>query len=330
MFAGIIIAGVIILALIVIALFFIFKMMKRKRDENTMIENAINKHKDMKPRRYTYAEIKRITRSFKEKLSKTSLHKGKLGDGTPVAVKVLDASQQSIEEFINEVGIIGRIQHPNILGLIGYCASVGKRALVYELLQGETLEALITSSRKQNQTLEWEKIARGVANGIECAHQESTKKILNLYLNPQDILLDHTLDPKILVATTSDDDGGGRRYVAPEAFSSSLSIIPEKAYAYGLGMLLLDMVGRNVDSFSSGIHFLEKRGEGAVEIEEEEGEGKGKGNNKKMLMVGLWCMQWFPSDRPSMKGVMQMLEQQSMPSIPPNPFDLTTQKSNTS
>lgn len=321
MFAGIITAGVILLALSVIALFSIFKEMKKKRDENTMIENALKKDKDMKPRRYTYAEIKRITKNFKEKLPRTSLHKGKLGDGTPVVVKVLDASQQNVEEFIDEVEVIGRIQHPNILRLIGYSASAGKRALVYEFTQGETLEALIISSRNQNKTLEWMKIARGVANGIECAHQESPKKILDMFLNPQDILLDDTSIPKILVSATSDE---GSRYVAPEAFSSSFSIIPEKAYAYGFGMLLLDMVGRNVDSFSSGLHFLEKREEGEIQIEEE---GKGNGDLlKKLLIVGLWCMQWFPSDRPSMKAVMEMLHQESMPSLPPNPFDLTTQK----
>lgn len=145
-------------------------------------------------------------------------------------------------------------------------------------------------------------------------------------------------NPKTVVATTSAAEGA-LEYIAPELFSSSSNIIPQKAYCYGFGILLLDMVGRSVnlhrgEKESSGVHFpewvfiqLENREEGAIQIEEE-----GHENDelvKKFSIVGLWCIQWFPSDRPSMKAVIEMLEQESVPAMPPNPFasfDLNVQK----
>lgn len=316
--------------------------MKRKKDDHRRIENALKSHKDMRPRRYSYVDVKRFTNNFKEKLGQGShgtLHKGMLTDGTPVAVKGLDSSEQNVEDFISEVESIGGMQHDNTLQLIGYCVDRHNRALIYEFLQGGTLDMLI-SSENQNHTLGWEKlqqIALGIAKGVEYVHQESTQKILNLVGSPQSILLDHNFNPKVLVATTSAAEGA-LEYTAPELFSSSSNIIPQKAYCYGFGMLLLDMVGRSVnfhrgEKESSEVQFpewvfsqLENREEGAIQIEEEGIENE---LVKKFSIVGLWCIQWFPSDRPSMKAVIEMLEQESMPAIPPNPFtsfDLNVQR----
>lgn len=72
-----------------------------------------------------------------------------LTDGAPVAVKVLDGSEQKVEDFISEVE---RMQHENTLQLIGYCVDGHSRALIYEFLHWGTLDMLI-SSENQNHTL---------------------------------------------------------------------------------------------------------------------------------------------------------------------------------
>ncbi|XP_057774239.1 rust resistance kinase Lr10-like [Salvia miltiorrhiza] len=313
-------AGIILLAFIVIASFFMFKVMKRKRNDYKRIENAVKRHKDMRPRRYSYADVKRLTNNLEEKVSHGALvHKGKLSDGTPVAVKVLDASEQDDEEFISEVERIGGMQHSNILQLIGYCADGRRRALIYELLQGGTL------AEKQSHTLGWEKvqqIAIDIAKGVEHVHQESSQKILNLVWDPRSVLLDHSFSPKIIVSTTCADEGAWR-YTAPELLSCSSNIIPQKAYAYGFGMLLLDMIGA---SLSDGEERSEVQFPEWVirQLEKREEEGKPNESVEKMLIVGLWCIQWFPCDRPSIKALIKMLQQQTMPHMPPYPFHLNT------
>ncbi|KAL1550689.1 rust resistance kinase Lr10-like [Salvia divinorum] len=323
-------AGIILLAFTVIASFFIFKVLKRRREDNKRIENAVKNHKDMRPRRYSYADVKRLTNNFKQKLSHEALHKGKLTDGTPVAVKVLDASQQDNEGFISEVEIIGGMQHANILQLIGYCIDGRRRALIYEFMQGGTLVDLVLSPENQNHAVGREKqhqIALGIAQGVEYVHQESAHKFLNLVWNPQSILLDRYFNPKIIVSTTSADEGASQ-YTAPELFSSSSNIIPQNAYAYGFGMLLLDMVGTSVGIYSRGDDISEVRFPEWLfrEVEERE-EWKLNESVKKLLIVGVWCIQWFPSDRLSMKAVIEMLQQQAMPAnaMPLYPFHLNTQ-----
>lgn len=306
--------------LIMFASYFILKSIIRKKKIHEMTEKVIENHKGMRPRRYSYADIKRSTNNHNEKLGQL-LHKGMLVDQTPIAVKMLKWSEQSIEDFISEVERLGRMQNPNILQLIGYCADGEKRALVYEFLpNGTSLEKLL-SSEKQGHTLGWEKlhqIALGIAKGIDYVHQECTEEILNLDINPQNVLLDHSFNPKVLVSSISANQGA-IEYIAPEIFSSTFDIVSQKAEAYSFGRMLLDIGGRRKRSevhFPEWIHNqLEKRQERAIEIEEE-----GNGIVKKLTGVGLWCIQWFPSDRPSMKSVIRMLEGDDIPALPPNPF----------
>ena len=87
----------------------------------------------MKPTRYSYADIKRITNDFKDKLGEGgygNVFKGKISNEIFVAVKLLHNSTGNGEEFINEVGTMGTIHHVNVVRLVGFCADGFKRALV--------------------------------------------------------------------------------------------------------------------------------------------------------------------------------------------------------
>ena len=103
------------------------------------------------------------------------------------------------DEFINEVGTIGRIHHVNVVRLVGFCADGFRRARVYEFLSNDSLEKFI-SSIDFNRFLGWEKlqdIALGIAKGIEYLHQGCDQRILHFDIKPHNILLDQNFNPKI-------------------------------------------------------------------------------------------------------------------------------------
>uniref|UniRef100_A0A5B7AJA7 Protein kinase domain-containing protein n=1 Tax=Davidia involucrata TaxID=16924 RepID=A0A5B7AJA7_DAVIN len=349
--AGLIL-GVSLLALLVIALYRVHRSKKLKKEDEVKIENFLEDYKALKPSRYSYADIKKITNQFKDKLGQGgygTVFKGKLSNEVHVAVKVLDNNnfKGNGEEFINEVGTIGRIHHVNVVRLVGYCADGFRRALVYEFLPNDSLEKFISSENHKNHSLRWEKlqdIALGIAKGIEYLHQGCDQRILHFDIKPHNILLDQNLNPKIadfgLAKLCSKEQSvvsmttarGTMGYIAPEVFSRNFGNVSYKADIYSFGMLLLEMVGgkKNIDvraQNTSQAYFpewvynrLNQGEELEIQIEEEEDTII----VKKLTIVGLWCIQWYPIDRPSIKNAVQMLEGDGDTlTMPPNPFAST-------
>ena len=98
------------------------------------------------------------------------MYKGKLSSDVLVAVKILNNLKENGEEFINEVGTMGRIHHVDVVRLVGFCADGVKWALIYEFLPNESLEKYIFSKSIKDCSLSWEKlqnIALSIAKGIE-------------------------------------------------------------------------------------------------------------------------------------------------------------------
>ena len=156
----------------------------------------------LKPTGYSYAEIK-ITNQFQDKLGEggyETVYKGKLSEEIYVAVKILNNSKGDGEEFINEVGIKGRIHHVHVVRLVGFCADGFSQALIYELLPNESLEKFIFSRKITSHSLGWKKlqdIALGIAKGIEYLHQGCDQRILHFDIKPHNVLLYHNFNPKI-------------------------------------------------------------------------------------------------------------------------------------
>ncbi|KAG2709653.1 hypothetical protein I3760_05G250300 [Carya illinoinensis] len=305
--------------------------MNRSNTESEI--RCFNKHN--KTTRYLYADLKRITNHFTEKLGEGAygtVFRGKLSNEIHVAVKILNSSKGNGEEFINEVGIMGRIHHVNVVRLVGFCADGFRRALVYEFFSNYSLEKFIFSENSKSNFLGWERlhdISLGVAKGIEYLHQGCDQRILHFDIKPHNVLLDQNFIPKI------SDFGlaklqGTMGYIAPEVFSRNFGTVSYKADVYSFGMLLLEIVGgrrSTVDLMSenaSQVYFpewiynlLEQKEELRVFIEDD-GDMK---IAKKLAIVGLRCIQWHLMDRPSMKLVVQMLEGEGDKLImPPNPF----------
>ncbi|XP_059629072.1 rust resistance kinase Lr10-like [Cornus florida] len=355
---AIVISLFLILALVLVVLYRVYSSNKMLEGDEVKIEKFLDDYRALKPSRYSYADIKKITNQFKDKLGEGGygiVFKGKLSNEIFVAVKVLNDSIGNGEEFINEVGTMGRIHHVNVVRLVGFCADGSRRALVYEFCPNDSLEKFIFSEDHKNHFLGWEKlqdIALGIAKGIEYLHQGCDQRILHFDIKPHNILLDHNFNPKVsdfgLAKLCSKDQSavsmttarGTMGYIAPEVFSRNFGNVSYKSDVYSFGMLLLEMVGgrKNIDVkvgntsqtyFPKWIYNRLNQGEelGMINIEKEEHAKVAE----KLAIVGLRCIQWYPMDRPSMKVVVQMLEKEGNNlSMPPNPFASATEMNTSS
>ncbi|XP_006448349.2 rust resistance kinase Lr10 [Citrus clementina] len=316
------IGGIVLSALVI---FLIYKSRESEKEKETQlkVEKFLENYRTVDPTRYTYKELKKITSRFKHRLGQGgygSVFRGKLFNGIPVAVRMLEHLKGNGQEFINEVATIGRIHHFHIVRLLGFCSEGNRRALIYEFMPNGSLEKFIFSktNSSSHRQLSWEKlrkIAFGVARGVEYLHQG--------YFGLAKLC---SKDISIVSLTAARGTAG---YIAPELFSRNFGEVSYKSDVYSYGMMLLEMVGcrKNNDpavEIQSQIYFPEwiynrtRQGqELCLEFEEDGDEGIAR----KLAIVALWCIQWNPTERPSMPMVLQMLEAdlQSL-EIPPMPF----------
>ncbi|KAK7289610.1 hypothetical protein RIF29_03371 [Crotalaria pallida] len=130
--------------LVFIGLFKIFDNSRRKKEDHIRVEKFLEDYRAQKPARFTYADIRRITNGFKEKLGEGAhgaVFKGKLSNEIQVAVKVLNNAEEDGKEFINEVGIMGKIHHINVVRLLCFFSEGIHRALVYNFFPNGSLQS---------------------------------------------------------------------------------------------------------------------------------------------------------------------------------------------
>ncbi|KAL2626018.1 hypothetical protein GLYMA_07G095500v4 [Glycine max] len=300
-------------------------------------------------KRYKFSEVKKMTNSFKVKLGQGgfgAVYKGQLVSGCPVAVKLLNSSKGNGEEFINEVATISRTSHVNIVTLLGFCLEGRKKALIYEFMDNGSLEKFIYKKGSQTiVSLSWENLCQisiGIARGLEYLHRGCNTRILHFDIKPHNILLDENFCPKISdfglaklcprkeSIISMSDTRGTMGYLAPEMWNRRFGGVSHKSDVYSYGMMLLEMVGgrKNIDAEASHTseiyfpHLAYKRLELDNDLRTDEVMTTEENEiAKRITIVGLWCIQTFPNNRPTMSRVIEMLEG-SMNSLemPPKPM----------
>jgi len=323
----------------------------RENPTNNVIQEFLKEQGPLPITRYNYSEIKKMTNSFKNKLGQGgfgSVYKGKLHDGSVVAVKILVESKGNGQEFINEVASISRTSHVNIVRLLGFCFHGSKRALIYEFMPNRSLDKFIYEQKNSLQVAHQldckilYDIAIGIARGLEYLHRGCNTKILHFDIKPHNILLDENFSPKIsdfgLAKICSRKESaisitfarGTVGYIAPEVFSRNFGVVSHKSDVYSYGMMILEMVGRrkNIEvevDCSSELYFphwiydrLESNNELDLEIVKNEIDEK---TMRKMAVIGLWCIQTNLSTRPTISSVVEMLENRvELLQLLPKPF----------
>jgi serine/threonine protein kinase len=296
------------------------------------IESFLQKREAQHPKRYSYSQVKRMTKSFAHKLGQGgfgTVYKGSLQSGREVAVKLLKSTKDDRQEFMNEVASIMRTSHINVVALLGYCLQGSKRGLIYEYMPNGSLERFAFGQGSEGEkSLSWDKlfdITVGIARGHEYLHRRCSTRIVHFDIKPHNILLDQNLCPKISdfglaklcmkqeSIISIDDARGTIGYIAPEIFSKQMEQLSSKSDVYSYGMMILEMVGAkkniNKSSKTSSKYFpqwvYEHLDEYCVNV--------GKISNdtelvRKLIVIGLWCIQLQPNNRPSMTRVVEVLE----------------------
>ncbi|KAK4277539.1 hypothetical protein QN277_015526 [Acacia crassicarpa] len=341
-------SGSVVLLLVLLVLCQYYRYLRLKEEDLARLQKFLEDYRLLKPTRFTFVDLERITCGFIEKLGEGAhgaVFKGKLSDEILVAVKMLNNSKDDDgREFINEMGVIAKIHHVNVVRLLGFCADGIHHALVYDYFPNGSLQNFVSAPNGHGSFLGWEKlqqIALSIARGIEYLHHGCDHQILHFDINPHNILLDDNFIPKIsdfglaklcpknknTVSVTA--ARGTIGYIAPEVFFKNFGNVSYKSDIYSFGMLLIEMVGgrKNTDTiqekfqvlYPEWIHSLVEGGDIHIPIENEEDIRIAK----RLAIVGLWCIQWHAINRPSMNKVVQMLEgdEDNKLEVPPTPFD---------
>ncbi|ESQ51548.1 hypothetical protein EUTSA_v10016373mg [Eutrema salsugineum] len=318
----------------------------KKKDQNRKNIEAV-----VMLKRFSYAQVKKMTKSFSNVLGKGgfgTVYKGKLPDGSrDVAVKILKESTGNGEEFINEVASMSRTSHVNIVSLLGFCYEGNKKTIVYEFMPNGSLDKFI--SEKMSTKMDWKtlyNIALGVSRGLDYLHNRCVSRIVHFDIKPQNILIDGGACPKIsdfgLAKLCKNNESimsmldarGTIGYIAPEVFSKNYGGVSHKSDVYSYGMVVLEMIGaknieraQNGGSNNSSMYFPDwiyedlDKGEIMRFFEDQITEEEDEKIVKKLVIVGLWCIQTNPFDRPPMSHVVEMLEGSTEAlQIPPKPL----------
>ncbi|CAA7054652.1 unnamed protein product [Microthlaspi erraticum] len=343
-----IVIPIVLVLLFSICLCLVLKRKKNKsRDRIKVLENSgsvtEDEFSDTETLLVDFENLKAATNNFssENELGRGgfgSVYKGVFSNGQEIAVKRLSGtSGQGDIEFKNEIVLLAKLHHRNLVRLLGFCIQGQERILVYEFIKNASLDHFIFDLEKR-QLLDWGmryKMIGGVARGLLYLHEDSRYRIIHRDLKASNILLDREMNPKIAdfgLAKLFDTGGqtmthrftnriaGTYGYMAPEyAMHGQFSV---KTDVFSFGVLVIEIItgkennnGRSNDDEDAedllSWVWRSWREDLILNVIDPSLTTGSRNDILRCIHIGLLCVQESAATRPTMASVVLMLNSNS-------------------
>uniref|UniRef100_A0A804KIH8 Cysteine-rich receptor-like protein kinase 10 n=1 Tax=Musa acuminata subsp. malaccensis TaxID=214687 RepID=A0A804KIH8_MUSAM len=320
-------------ALLILSLIYICYWRTRKRIVQSAYETGPELITGVESLLFDLSTLRLATANFSEenRLGEGgfgAVYKGRLPDGREIAVKKLLYAGRGLRELQNELLLVAKLQHRNLVRLLGVCFE-DEKMIVYEYVPNRSLDKFLFDPKRSEQ-LRWGaryRIIRGIAQGLLYLHEESQLKIIHRDLKASNILLDAAMNPKISdfgIAKLFDADQtqdttkrvvGTFGYMAPEYVKHGKFSVRSDVFSFGILVLEILTGIKNSNSYNSEYresllsYTWEKwRGGSVLEMVDPALDGHYQGSDLlRCMQIGLLCVQENPNDRPTMSTVITML-----------------------
>ncbi|KAM1797029.1 hypothetical protein ACFX13_037731 [Malus domestica] len=315
---------------------------KKKLQSNLISDEDMDEIGSAESLQFNFDTIRIATDDFSEanKLGQGgfgSVYKGMLISGQEIAVKRLSKSSgQGVQEFKNEVALVAKLQHRNLVKLLGFCLDGEETILVYEYVPNKSLDYFLFEHKKREQ-LDWlsrTMIIGGIARGILYLHEDSRLRVIHRDLKASNILLDSNMNPKIsdfgmarMFGIDDQTEGNTKRivgtygYMAPEYAMEGLYSVKSDVFSFGVLLLEIITGRRNFLGFhrtnckptligyawqlwneTKGLELMDPLLKDSCSPNE----------FLRYMHIGLLCVQEDANNRPTMSSVVLMLKSETI------------------